>query len=115
MAAAGRNIRNLRAALLRVTVSPSKKFASWKPVRDLHLQGKTAIMTGSTTGLGLSIAVELAREGVKVFVAGRTQPKIYEALKIVRRAGDAEGVVANADTADGCAALIKQVPRPTSW
>ena len=40
-------------------------------------------------GIGLSIAVELAREGVKVFVAGRTQPKIDEALKIVRRAGDA--------------------------
>ncbi len=55
--------------------------------------------------------MELAREGVKVFVAGRTQPKIDEALKIVRRAGDAEGVVADAGTAEGCAALIKQVPQ----
>ena len=62
---------------------------------DLQLKGKTAIVTGSTAGIGLSIAEELAREGAKVFVTGRSQPKIDEALKTVRRAGDAEGVVAD--------------------
>lgn len=77
---------------------------------ELHLKGKTAVVTGSTAGIGLSIAAELAREGVRVFVAGRTQPKIDEALTAVRTAGVAEGVVADAGTADGCAALIKQVP-----
>lgn len=77
---------------------------------DLQLKGKTAVVTGSTAGIGLSIAEELAREGVKVFVTGRTQPKVAEALKAVRRAGEAEGVVADAGTAEGCAALIQQVP-----
>lgn len=77
---------------------------------DLQLKGKTAIVTGSTAGIGLSIAEELAREGVKVFVTGRSQPKIDEALKAVRRAGEAEGVVADAGTAEGCAALVRQVP-----
>jgi NAD(P)-dependent dehydrogenase (short-subunit alcohol dehydrogenase family) len=77
---------------------------------DLQLKGKTAVVTGSTAGIGLSIAEELAREGVKVFVTGRSQPKIDEALKAVRKAGDAEGVVADAGTPEGCAALVKQVP-----
>ena len=78
---------------------------------DLQLKGKTAVVTGSTAGIGLSIAEELAREGVKVFVTGRTQPNIDVALKAVRRAGEAEGVIADAGTAEGCAALIKQVPK----
>lgn len=77
---------------------------------DLQLKGKTAVVTGSTAGIGLSIAEGLAREGVKVYVAGRTQPKIDEALKVVRKAGEAVGVVADAGMAEGCKTLIKQVP-----
>lgn len=77
---------------------------------DLQLRGKTALVTGSTAGIGLSIAEALAREGVKVVVAGRTRPKVDEALRVVRKAGDAEGVVADAGTAEGCAALTRLVP-----
>lgn len=47
---------------------------------------------------------------MKAFVAGRTRPKVDEAVKAVRKAGDADGVVADAGTADGCAALVEQVP-----
>ncbi|HEX4610625.1 MAG TPA: SDR family oxidoreductase, partial [Urbifossiella sp.] len=78
---------------------------------DLQLKGKTAIITGSTAGIGLSIAEELAREGSQVVVTGRSQPKIDEALKAVRQAGEAVGIVADAGTAEGCAALVAQVPK----
>ncbi|MDY3554914.1 SDR family oxidoreductase [Gemmata sp. JC717] len=78
---------------------------------DLQLKGKTAVVTGSTAGIGLSIAEELAREGARVFVTGRSQPNIDEALKVVGKAGDAEGVVADVGSAEGCAALIRQVPK----
>ncbi len=36
---------------------------------------------------------------------------VYRPLKTVKQAGDAVGIVADAGTADGCAALIKQVPK----
>ena len=39
---------------------------------DLQLNGKTALVTGATGGIGLAIARKLAVEGAKVTIAGRT-------------------------------------------
>ena len=39
---------------------------------DLLLAGKTALVTGSTAGIGFAIASELAREGVAVVLNGRS-------------------------------------------
>lgn len=38
---------------------------------DLHLTHKTALITGSTKGIGKAIATELAREGADVIINGR--------------------------------------------
>ena len=35
-----------------------------------HLKGKTALVTGSTSGIGLAIAIGLAKQGVKIMVNG---------------------------------------------
>jgi NAD(P)-dependent dehydrogenase (short-subunit alcohol dehydrogenase family) len=40
---------------------------------NIDLSGKTAIVTGSTAGIGLTIAKGLATAGVKVVVNGRTE------------------------------------------
>ncbi len=79
---------------------------------DLKLNDKTALVTGSTAGIGLEIARTLAVEGAKVFVTGRTQDKLDEALASIRASGGAkvEGVLADAATADGAAAILKAVP-----
>jgi NAD(P)-dependent dehydrogenase (short-subunit alcohol dehydrogenase family) len=37
---------------------------------DLHLNGKTALVTGSTAGIGLEIARKLAVEGARVIISG---------------------------------------------
>lgn len=43
---------------------------------DMNLQGKTALVTGSTKGIGKEIAIELAKEGVSVIVTGRKQAEV---------------------------------------
>ena len=51
---------------------------------DLKLAGKTALVTGSTAGIGLAIARSLAREGAHVYVNGRTQQRVDAAISTIR-------------------------------
>ena len=79
---------------------------------DLKLKDKTALVTGSTAGIGLEIARALAVEGAKVFVTGRTRAKLDEAVADIRASGgtNVSGVLADAATAEGAQALLKAVP-----
>lgn len=54
------------------------------------LQGKTAIVTGGTTGIGLASARRFAAEGASVFITGRRQAELDAALKAI--VGDVTGV-----------------------
>jgi NAD(P)-dependent dehydrogenase (short-subunit alcohol dehydrogenase family) len=80
---------------------------------DLQLVGKRAVVTGSTAGIGLAIAVELAREGAAVVVNGRTARRVEEAMARVReRAPGAEvaGVAADLGTAEGARRVVAAAP-----
>jgi NAD(P)-dependent dehydrogenase (short-subunit alcohol dehydrogenase family) len=46
---------------------------------DLQLAGKSALVSGSTKGIGRAIAATLAREGVRVIINGRTEKSVAEA------------------------------------
>jgi len=48
---------------------------------NLQLEGKTALVTGSTAGIGLAIAAGLAREGSTVIINGRTQARVDSAIR----------------------------------
>jgi NAD(P)-dependent dehydrogenase (short-subunit alcohol dehydrogenase family) len=79
---------------------------------DLGLRGKTAVVSGSTAGIGLAIAASLAAEGAKVVVNGRTEARVTAALdKIRQRVANAElrGVAADLGAASGIDAFLKQV------
>ena len=77
---------------------------------DLQLKGKTALVTGSTAGIGLAIAERLAAEGVEVVVTGRSQGKLDAAVAQVSKSGKAIGVLADPGTVEGAGALIAAVP-----
>ncbi|MEA3541919.1 MAG: SDR family oxidoreductase [Pseudomonadota bacterium] len=75
---------------------------------DLKLMGKSAIVTGSTAGIGLAIARRLAEEGVAVTITGRSQAKLDAAAAQI--GGAVNPVLADPATAEGAAALIAAVP-----
>jgi NAD(P)-dependent dehydrogenase (short-subunit alcohol dehydrogenase family) len=76
---------------------------------DLQLGNKTAVVTGSTAGIGLAIACLLAREGARVIVNGRSQPRVDEVIQRIG-AGDVGGVAADLATVHGVEEFVRQVP-----
>ena len=51
---------------------------------DLQLTGKTALVTGSTKGIGFATATALAREGVRVILNGRSEASVAAGVSEVR-------------------------------
>jgi NAD(P)-dependent dehydrogenase (short-subunit alcohol dehydrogenase family) len=81
---------------------------------DLQLSGKTAVVSGSTAGIGYATALGLARYGAHVIVTGRTQARVDTARTTIAEAvADAavSGFAADLTTAEGAAALVAAYPR----
>jgi NAD(P)-dependent dehydrogenase (short-subunit alcohol dehydrogenase family) len=80
---------------------------------NLDLNGKRALVTGSTAGIGFATAHALAAEGASVTVNGRTQPRVNEALRRLQAdLPDAHvaGIAADLGNASGCQSLVAQLP-----
>jgi NAD(P)-dependent dehydrogenase (short-subunit alcohol dehydrogenase family) len=75
---------------------------------DLGLRGKRALVTGSTSGIGLAIAKRLTAEGATVWINGRSGERVQAALK--EMPGDAKGVAADLVSEEGAATLFEAVP-----
>lgn len=79
----------------------------------LDLSGKTAIITGSTIGIGNAIARGLAETGATVVINGRSQAKVDAGIASVVKAvpgAKVKGAVADVSTAAGCKALAEAIP-----
>jgi NADP-dependent 3-hydroxy acid dehydrogenase YdfG len=77
--------------------------SSVRNLSDAHtempgLNGRNAIITGGTTGIGRAIAVLLASEGVNVFVCGRDSQHLQDGLDRIREVGKGDGI--NVDLAE---------------
>ncbi|TPG54310.1 SDR family NAD(P)-dependent oxidoreductase [Sphingomonas glacialis] len=75
----------------------------------IDLTGKTALVTGSTEGIGFGIAQGLASAGATVIVNGRTQAKVDAA--VARLGGSARGVAADLGSVAGHDELLAAVPQ----
>lgn len=74
----------------------------------IDLAGKSALVTGSSEGIGFAIAQGLAQAGATVVVNGRSQAKVAEA--VARIGGTARGQAIDLGTAEGAAALVAAEP-----
>jgi NAD(P)-dependent dehydrogenase (short-subunit alcohol dehydrogenase family) len=74
-----------------------------------ELDGKVALITGGTTGIGRDAAVLFAKEGAKVVVSGRREAEGKETLELIRVAGD-EGLFVQGDVSKAAdvEALVKK-------
>jgi NAD(P)-dependent dehydrogenase (short-subunit alcohol dehydrogenase family) len=70
---------------------------------DLHLDGKTAVVTGASKGIGLAITTALVDAGAHVVAGARTRTAQLEELEA---AGQVTFVAADLATADGPIALV---------
>lgn len=75
---------------------------------NIDLTGKTALVTGSTQGIGLAIAQGLAAGGARVVINGRNRDKVDEAVATLD--GDITGVAADVATAEGAHTVHDQQP-----
>jgi NAD(P)-dependent dehydrogenase (short-subunit alcohol dehydrogenase family) len=76
---------------------------------DLQLRDKTALVTGSTAGIGFAIAQRLAEEGARVIVNGRTEQRVEQAIAKLE-AQRVKGLAADLGTAAGVAEAIRRFP-----
>jgi NAD(P)-dependent dehydrogenase (short-subunit alcohol dehydrogenase family) len=79
----------------------------------IDLSGKTALVTGSTSGIGNAIARGVAAAGASVVVNGRTQAKVDAAVGATTKAvpgSKVRGVAADVSTIAGCEALVAALP-----
>lgn len=73
---------------------------------DLGLRNKTALITGGTSGIGLAIARRLLEEGASVFICGRDEAKLAQALGELRPLGDVNGATAHVDRPQEMSGLV---------
>jgi 3-oxoacyl-[acyl-carrier protein] reductase len=76
---------------------------------DLELASRSALVTGSSAGIGAAIARLLAREGARVIVHGRDQTRVEAVACEIRKGGaEAAGVTGDLATNEGAAAVFRQ-------
>ena len=79
----------------------------------IDLKGKTALVTGSTSGIGHATARGLAAAGADVAVNGRAQAKVDAAVAAIAKAvpgAKVRAVAADVSTAEGCKTLVAALP-----
>mgnify|MGYP003109035726 CR=1 FL=1 len=73
------------------------------------LRGKTALVTGGSSGIGLMMAQGLLRNGARVFIASRNAQRCADAAASLARFGDCIGIAADINDAQQRADLVSRI------
>ena len=63
----------------------------------LKLKGKTAVVTGASSGIGVAIAKQLANEGADVVLAARRKDKLEQVVKEINSLGKGKALAVSTD------------------
>ena len=75
----------------------------------MRLSGKTALVTGSSSGIGRAIALRFAREGADVVINGRDEWKIASVVTEAKASGRRVlGIRANVGSMAECRAMVER-------
>jgi NAD(P)-dependent dehydrogenase (short-subunit alcohol dehydrogenase family) len=105
-------MRSATSALYACLVLLSLATLQPAAAMDLQLAGKTALVTGSTGGIGYGIAKVLLHEGAQVIINGRTPESVAKAVASLKEATGKTplGFAADMSKADDIARLVKAFP-----
>ncbi|MDZ7807031.1 MAG: SDR family NAD(P)-dependent oxidoreductase [Gracilimonas sp.] len=80
----------------------------------MDLQGKTAIITGATAGIGKSTAILMAESGVDLYVTGRREEKLQQLKKDLESKYDVTVITAAFDiqNSNACTDFVESIERP---
>ncbi|MDP6978578.1 MAG: SDR family oxidoreductase [Myxococcota bacterium] len=73
------------------------------------IEGKTALVTGGTRGIGLMIARGYVENGARVYVASRSEEACAETERELSKVGTCTAIAANLSTQEGCVALANEI------
>lgn len=89
----------------------SHRVAKNGGIMDLNLKNKVALVTGSTEGIGLAIARDLAKEGATVYINGRTKEKVERVTDQLKKEKlNVKDAPFDLSTPLGIEALTKKIP-----
>ncbi|RHX86170.1 SDR family NAD(P)-dependent oxidoreductase [Leptospira stimsonii] len=77
------------------------------------LKGKRALVTGSTAGIGFAIAKQLLNEGAIVFINGRTESRVDQAIEQLKKEipnADVKGLIADFGKKQEIDSILKELP-----
>jgi NADP-dependent 3-hydroxy acid dehydrogenase YdfG len=80
--------------------------ADTRNLSDAHtkmpsLDGRKAVITGGTTGIGRATAVLLASQGVEIFTCGRDEQHLKDGLERINQVGKGDGISVDLATREG--------------
>src|SRR5207249_7733430 len=96
------------SAVPACTLAATRRTPGGRPMLDLGLTGKVAIVTGGSAGLGRAAALRLAREGARVSICARRKEVLERTAGEIRQAGgDVLAIPADVTRAEDVEAVVK--------